>query len=50
LNLHDLLVVVFAAGGAWAGVRVEVRLLWRFLRDLQDRVVRLENVALKANR
>ena len=43
IELRDLLIAAFAMGGAWLGVRVEIRLLWKFVAGCERRIERVED-------
>lgn len=43
IELRDILVAVLAAAGAYAGVRVEIRHLWRASECHGKRITRLED-------
>jgi len=43
IELRDVLIAAMAAGGAYAGVRLEIRHLWRAVGELKGRVMRVEN-------
>lgn len=43
IEMRDVLVAGLAALGAYAGVRIEIRHLWRAVGELRGRVTRLEN-------
>jgi hypothetical protein len=40
---RDLIVAAVAAGGAWAAVKAELRMVWKFLDALERRIERLES-------
>jgi hypothetical protein len=46
IELRDLILCAFAAGGAYAGTRVDVRALWRSVKELTARVTHLERQSM----
>ena len=47
IELRDILLCVFAAGGAYAGTRADIRALWSSVRDLTRRVTHIERQSMK---